>query len=103
MIASLLNTRRNRHHRTGVERCKSDDRGQTFGPMERLGPVDGVEYGYIFEAIISNGRVYMLAMSFPEMTERKSVFDEAGTRIFGEVSVLVSAESAPSRSAWSVT
>ncbi len=83
---------RNRHHRTGVEWCKSDDRGQTFSPMQRMGPVDGVEYGYIFEGIIANERVYMLAMSFPEMTERKSFFDEAGNRIFGEVSVLVSAD-----------
>lgn len=87
---------RNRHHRTGVEWCKSDDRGQTFGPMQRMGPVDGVDYGYIFEGIISNGRVYMLAMSFPEMNERKSFFDDAGKRIFGEVSVLVSADNGES-------
>lgn len=87
---------RNRHHRTGVEWCKSEDRGQSFSPMQRMGPVDGVEYGYIFEGIISDDRVYMLAMSFPEMTEQKSFFDEAGKRIFGEVSVLVSADNGES-------
>jgi hypothetical protein len=87
---------RNRHHRTGVQWCKSDDGGRTFGPMQQMGPVDGVEYGYIFEGIVSRGQVFMLAMSFPELTERKSFFDEDGKRLFGEVSVLVSSDNGES-------
>ena len=80
----------NRHHRTGTYWARTDDGGQTFSPMEKLGPVDGVEYGYIFDGIIANGRVYMLAMTFPEMSGRKSFFDEDGRRVYGEVSVLAS-------------
>ncbi len=87
---------RNRHYRTGVQWCGSDDRGRTFSPMKKMGPVDGVEYGYIFEGIVSRDRVFMLAMSFPELTERKSALDDAGKRVFGEVSVLASADNGES-------
>ena len=84
--------KRNRHHRTGATWCVSDDRGRTFGDIRPMGAVDGVEYGYIFEGLISRGKTFMLAMAFPELTERKSFFDEDGKRVYGQVSVLVSAD-----------
>ncbi|HAH44703.1 MAG TPA: exo-alpha-sialidase [Planctomycetaceae bacterium] len=81
---------RKRNHRTGVYWTISDDQGQTFSPMQKLGPVGGVEYGYIFESAVVGDTVYMLAMDFPELTARKSAFDEQGKRIYGQVSVIAS-------------
>ena len=81
---------RKRNHRTGSYWTFSDDRGQTFSPMQKLGTVDGIEYGYIFESAISGNTVYVLAMDFPELTERRSAFDEQGKRIYGQVSVIAS-------------
>lgn len=80
----------NRHHRAGTRWTVSDDGGETFSPMVSVGPVEGVEYGYVFDSVISNARTYMLAMSFPELGVRKSLFDEDGRRLYGEVSVLAS-------------
>lgn len=81
---------RKRNHRTGVYWTMSDDQGQTFSPMQKLGPIDGVEYGYIFEGAIVGDTVYLLAMDFPELTARKSAYDEQGKRIYGQVSVIAS-------------
>lgn len=81
---------RKRNHRTGVYWTMSDDQGQTFSPMQKLGPIDGVEYGYIFESAIVGDTVYLLAMDFPELTARKSAYDEQGKRIYGQVSVIAS-------------
>jgi hypothetical protein len=81
---------RKRNHRTGVYWTMSDDGGKTFSPMRKLGPIDGVEYGYIFESAVVGDTVYMLAMDFPELTARKSAYDEQGKRIYGQVSVISS-------------
>ncbi len=81
---------RKRNHRTGVYWTMSDDGGKTFSPMQKLGPIDGVEYGYIFESAVVGDTVYMLAMDFPELTARKSAYDEQGKRIYGQVSVISS-------------
>lgn len=89
---SVLDKGKKRHHRTGVRWAESKDRGKTFSSMKRLGKIDGVEYGYIFEGVVSNKRVFMLAMSFPELTEHKSAFDEDGKRIYGDVSVIASSD-----------
>lgn len=91
-----LDKGKTRHHRTGFRWANSEDRGETFSPMKRMGKVDGVEYGYIFEGVISEKRVYMLAMSFPELTERKSFFNEEGKRIYGEVSIIASSDNGSS-------
>ncbi len=92
----VLDNGKTRHHRIGIRRAKSEDSGKTFTPMKRVGKIDGVEYGYIFEGIISNDRVYVLAMSFPELTAGKSSLDEKGNRIYGEVSIIASSDNGSS-------
>ncbi|MFI4873772.1 MAG: sialidase family protein [Blastopirellula sp. JB062] len=76
------------HHRIGVYYAVSDDEGKTFTTMRPLDAVDGVDYGYVFDAVESDGKTYVLAMTFPELTERRSKFDEQGKRIYGTVAAL---------------
>ncbi|MBL4886525.1 MAG: exo-alpha-sialidase [Planctomycetaceae bacterium] len=82
----------NRHHRVGSMWATSDDNGKSFSPMKKLGPIDGIEYGYIFEGVIVDNTVYVLAMDFPELTSRKSSYDEQGKRIYGQVSIIASSD-----------
>jgi hypothetical protein len=83
-------TQGKRNERVGVYWTTSDDLGQSFTPMRKLGPISGVEYGYVFDAIVSGQRLYMLAMNFPEMSASRSMLDAQGKRIYGEVSVVKS-------------
>ncbi len=53
-----------KHARTGLARVTSRDNGKRFGPVERVGIVDGVEYGYLFDAATIGQRVYALIMTF---------------------------------------
>ncbi|EAQ78565.1 sialidase family protein [Blastopirellula marina] len=78
----------NRHHRVGVYYAVSDDEGKTFTEMKPWGPIDGVEYGYVFDAVESSEKTYVLAMTFPELSARNSMFDDQGKRIYGTVAVL---------------
>jgi hypothetical protein len=50
--------------RTGLRVVRSTDAGHTFGPVERVAAIDGVEYGYAFEAITKTKTTWMLAMTF---------------------------------------
>ncbi len=52
------------HYRTGLMRSISRDNGQSFGPLERVGVIDGVEYGYLFNTAIIGQRLYALIMTF---------------------------------------
>lgn len=60
--------------RIGLRVVRSRDGGATFGPVERVGVVDGVEYGYAFEAITEGQRTWMLAMTFTNLAGGKSVY-----------------------------
>ena len=62
-------------YRTGMFGCRSVDDGKTFGPMERVGLVDGIEYGYPFEHIVKDGSVYLLVMTFEYLAGRKGSVD----------------------------
>jgi hypothetical protein len=53
--------------RAGLRVVRSGDGGRTFGPPERVGPVDGVEYGYAFDHITEGGTTWMLAMTFANL------------------------------------
>lgn len=86
----------NRHHRDGSWWATSDDNGRSFSPMKKLGVIDGIEYGYIFEGVIVDNTVYVLAMDFPELTSRKSSYDEQGKRIYGRVSIIASSDNGKS-------
>ncbi|MBH54275.1 MAG: hypothetical protein CMI18_08000 [Opitutaceae bacterium] len=50
--------------RIGLRRAVSRDNGKTFGPLERVGIIDGVEYGYLFDSAIIGQRLYALIMTF---------------------------------------
>ena len=50
--------------RIGLRGSISRDNGKTFGPLERVGIIDGVEYGYLFNSVIVGQRVYALIMTF---------------------------------------
>jgi len=80
---------RSQNHRTGVQFAVSRDNGKTFFKMQLLPAIDGKEYGYVFDCLPVADRLYVLAMTFPEQTERKTKFSEDGKRIFGTVVALV--------------
>lgn len=53
--------------RTGLAVVRSNDGGRTFGPVQRLGVVDGVEYGYAFDSITRGPTTWMLVMTFANL------------------------------------
>ena len=53
--------------RAGLRVVRSVDGGQTFGPLERVGPVDGVEYGYAFDSLVEGRTTWMLVMTFANL------------------------------------
>jgi hypothetical protein len=50
--------------RIGLRGAISRDNGKSFGPLERVGVIDGVEYGYLFNSVIVGQRLYALIMTF---------------------------------------
>lgn len=59
--------------RAGLRVVRSRDGGRTFGPIERVGLVDGVEYGYAFDRIVEGRTTWLLAMTFSNLAGGKSV------------------------------
>ena len=53
-----------KHARTGLARSVSLDNGKSFGPLERVRPIEGVEYGYLFDSAAIGERLYALIMTF---------------------------------------
>ena len=53
-----------KHTRTGLARSVSRDNGKSFGPLERVGVIEGVEYGYLFDSTVVGERLYALIMTF---------------------------------------
>ncbi len=80
------------NQRTGIEWTQSNDQGRTFTPMHKLGLIDGVEYGYLFEAVSVEHAVYALAMTFPELPPQTGLTDDQGRRVYGEVCVITSSD-----------
>src|SRR5688572_14721020 len=60
--------------RLGLMGLRSRDGGKTFGPLERVGVIDGVEYAYPFEALTEGSSTWMLVMTFANLPGGKSVF-----------------------------
>ncbi len=52
------------HTRTGLVRALFQPEGSEFGELERVGLIDGVEYGYLFDSATVDKRVYALVMTF---------------------------------------
>lgn len=59
--------------RMGLLEFRSTDGGRTFRDVGRVGPVDGVEYGYVFEALTEGTTTWMLAMTFANLPGGRSV------------------------------
>ncbi len=59
--------------RLGLIEFRSSDGGRTFKDMGKMGLVDGVEYGYVFDAITENNTTWMLAMTFANLPGGKPV------------------------------
>jgi hypothetical protein len=57
--------------RSGLRCVRSTDGGKSFGPVERVGVIDGVEYGYAFDHITEGRTTWMLAMTFSNLTGGK--------------------------------
>ncbi len=57
--------------RAGLRSVRSADGGKTFGPLERVGIIDGVEYGYAFDAIVEGRATWMLVMTFSNLPGAK--------------------------------
>lgn len=53
--------------RAGLRVVRSTDGGRTFGALERVGVVDGVEYGYAFDALSEGKTTWMLVMTFANL------------------------------------
>jgi hypothetical protein len=60
--------------RLGLMGLRSRDGGKTFGPLERVGVINGVEYGYPFEALTEGSSTWMLVMTFANLPGGKSVY-----------------------------
>lgn len=59
--------------RTGLLVVRSTDGGRTFGPPERVGVIDGIEYGYAFDHITEGATTWMLVMTFANLPGGRSV------------------------------
>ncbi|MSU49446.1 MAG: exo-alpha-sialidase [Opitutus sp.] len=59
--------------RLGLRAARSTDGGKTFSAPHRVGPIDGVEYGYVFESVVRAGRTFMLAMRFANLAGGRSL------------------------------
>jgi hypothetical protein len=59
--------------RTGLAVVRSNNGGKTFGPVQRAGVIDGVEYGYAFDSITRGQTTWMLVMTFANLTGGKLV------------------------------
>ena len=64
--------------RIGLQVVRSSDGGRTFTAVAPVGLVDGVEYGYAFEAISRGNTTWMLAMTFANLPGGKLIFDQIG-------------------------
>ena len=58
--------------RAGLRMVRSADGGKTFSAHERVGPIDGVEYGYAFDAVSEGRTTWMLVMTFANLPGGKS-------------------------------
>lgn len=72
--------------RIGLRVVRSSDGGRTFGPVERVGVIDGVEYGYAFEAFTRGPTTWMLVMTFTNLAG--GAFTSPLPRVAGSVDVI---------------
>jgi hypothetical protein len=66
-IANYLDIQRSAGQRSGLGLVRSEDGGRSFSPVQRLGVVDGVEYGYAFDACSRKEATWLVAMTFANL------------------------------------
>ena len=94
-IANYIDAqKKGRPSRVGLRVVRSKDGGKTFGPVERVGVIDGVEYGYAFEAITRGKTTWMLVMTFSNLEGGK--FSSKLPKGKGSVDVIRSEDSGAS-------
>ena len=71
--ANVGGVRRTKAVRLGLVEFRSSDGGRTWQDRGKLGLVDGIEYGYVFEAITEERTTWMLAMTFTNLPGGKEV------------------------------
>jgi hypothetical protein len=81
--AHLINEQ-NEAIRIGLRYALSKDNGKTFGPLKRVGVVDGVEYGYLFDSVTIGKRLYALIMTFEYLAGGRRTVDALYTDDNGE-------------------
>ena len=64
-----------KHFRMGLLGAISRDNGESFGPLERVGIIDGVEYGYLFDSVIIGKSLYALIMTFEYLAGGRRTVD----------------------------
>lgn len=74
----------NKHIRIGLRYALSNDNGKTFGPLQSMGIVDGVEYGYLFDSVTIGQRLYALNMTFEYLAGGRRTVDAMYTDDNGE-------------------
>lgn len=77
--------------RIGMRGTRSTDGGRTFGPLETIGVIDGVEYGYPFQFVTEGPTTWALVMSFANLTGGYSVYPPRAEA--GQVSIIRSEDS----------
>jgi hypothetical protein len=70
--------------RIGLRGSISRDNGKSFGPLKRVGVIDGVEYGYLFHSAIIGQRLYALIMTFEYLAGGRRSVDALYTDDNGE-------------------
>ncbi len=73
-----------KHTRIGLMRAISRNNGESFDSLESVGPIDGVEYGYLFDSVIIGQRLYALAMTFEYLAGGRRSVDALYTDDNGE-------------------
>ncbi len=61
--------------RTGLCVVRSENQGQSFSDVSRVGVIDGVEYGYAFDSLNRGTTTFMLVMTFANLPGGKQIFN----------------------------
>lgn len=56
--------------RLGIKQLRSSDGGVTWQTIHRLTDDTGIEYGYVYDSLIVDGDIYMLALTYPELEDQ---------------------------------
>ncbi len=73
-FASFIDAQKEpRATRIGLRSVRFRKGGKAFEKVQRLGLVNGVEYGYAFDSLVKNGETLVLAMRFANLAGGKSL------------------------------